>query len=274
MQLQIESTNVCNADCCFCEYGAMSRPKGTMTMPLFRKIVDDAISIPIIDHYTITGLGETLLDRHIVDRIRYIRHKLAGVPIDIYTNGTFLRPEVVDRLIDAGLTTLYISLNAINAEKRKATMKLDDFDVVMEQIRYAIRATEGTGTSVVVKGIVAKDLMECGDQEKFLEMFGGSFDKTKGHAFLHLEGNWAGAIWPMRVVMKEACHRALNQFMVLWDGRVSLCCFDGNGREILGDMNHQSIREVFNSQRATFIREAHYEGRRNEIPICAGCTGI
>ena len=274
MQIQVETTNVCNADCVFCEYGKMSRPKGTMSMEMFRRIVDETATLPLVDHFTITGLGEPLLDRFLLDRIRYIRKVLPEIQLDIYTNGSFLRPAMTDSLIAAGLTTLYVSLNAVSVEKRWEVMKLHDFEEVMGYVRYAIAASHRSGhTQVIVKGIISKDLMENGDQEKFIDTFGGP-SYMGGNAFLHLEGNWAGAVWPMRAVMKQPCSRALNQIMILQDGRVSLCCFDGDGREILGDLNFQTIREVFNGPKATGIRLAHSEGRRNEIALCAGCTGI
>lgn len=274
MQLQIETTNVCQAACVFCEYPTMKRPKGTMEMGLFERIIDEATTLPLIDHITITGLGEPLLDRFLVERVRYIRNSMRAIPIDVYTNGNLLRPALTDALIAAGLTTLYVSLNAVTAEKRREVMKLDDFDQVVDYTHYAIKAAKKSGKMrVIVKGIVSKDLMENGEQDQFLQQWGGPVDRG-GSAFLHLEGNWAGAVWPMRVLMKAPCSRALNQIMVLQDGRVSLCCFDGEGREILGDLNTQTIREVFNGPRAVSIRQAHIEGRRNEIGICAGCTGI
>lgn len=253
----------------------MKRPKGTMRMDLFKRIIDEAAGLPLIDQITITGLGEPLLDRFLVERIRYVRRRMPAIPLDLYTNGNLLRPSMTDSLIDAGLSVLYVSLNAVTAEKRRDVMKLDDFDQVVDYIRYALKASIARSGKmrVVVKGIVSKDLMENGEQDQFLQQWGGPVDRG-GSAFLHLEGNWAGAIWPMRVIMKAPCSRALNQIMVLQDGRVSLCCFDGEGREILGDLNTQTIREVFNGPRATFIRQAHFEGRRNEIGICAGCTGI
>ena len=78
----------------------------------------------------------------------------------------------------------------------------------------------------------------------------------------------------MRVVPTQSCARAFGQIMVLWDGRVSLCCFDGEGDEILGDLKTQTIREVYNAGRALEIRTAHAEGRRGEIPLCRNCTSI
>jgi hypothetical protein len=261
LQLQLETTNVCQADCVFCSYTQMTRPKGTMPMPLFRKIVDDAVAIPLIENITLTGLGETLLDRHLVERIRYIKALRPHLAVDLYTNGNLLKPATTDALIAAGLDGREI-------------MHLDDFDQVLGYLDYALQAIKGTRTRIIVKGVASKDLMEIGEHDAFLDRWGG--DHTKGGAaYLHLEGNWAGAMGQkMRTTPRNACHRAFGQIMVLWDGRVSLCCFDGFGEVILGDLATQTIREVYNGERATGIRVAHHEGRRSELPLCGTCTAI
>lgn len=274
VQLQVETTNVCNADCCFCPYGVMHRAKGTMDLGLFKTIVAQAATLPFITLLTLTGLGETLLDHHLVERIRFARRALpVGVPIELYTNGSYLRPALTDRLIAAGLTRLYVSLNATNREKRREIMQLDDYDQVVEYIQYA--QTAGAGTMrVVVKAIAEKDLMEGGDTDAFQQQWGGAVDQG-GSAFLHLEGNWAGSMGQkMRTRPRSACTRAVGQIMVLWTGEVSLCCFDAEGAVILGDLRTQTIRQVFDGDRARGIRTAHLEGRRHDLPLCRTCTAI
>lgn len=275
LQLQIETCNVCQADCVFCPYSKMQRPKGTMDLGLFKRIVDEAATTPAIEALTLTGLGETLLDRHLLARIQYARRVMpAGVQIDLYTNGNLLRPTLTDALIAAGLDVLYISLNAVSAEKRREVMALDDFDQVVGYTQYAIAATKGTRCRVVVKGIASKDLMEVGEHTQFQDAWGGDWEKG-GAAFLHLEGNWAGSIGQaMRTKPRGACQRALGQIMVLWDGRVSLCCFDAEGAVILGDLNTQTLREIYGGQPALGIREAHVGGRRGELALCGTCTAI
>lgn len=288
IQVQIETTNVCQADCCFCPYSVMQRPKGTMSLALSKKILDEAATIPVVELVTFTGLGETLLDRYLVERVRYARHVLpAGVKIDLYTNGNLLRPHTTDALIEAGLDVLYVSLNATSAEKRQEIMKLNDFDQVVGYTKYAIDAfeqraqAEGLGDvrhrtrrRVLVKGIASKDLMEVGEHEQFQQAWGGDWDKG-GAAYLHLEGNWAGSVGQkMRTQPRAACHRALSQIMILWDGRVSLCCFDAEGAVILGDTNTQTLREIYAGPKALGIREAHVEGRRSELELCRTCTAI
>ena len=277
MHLQIEVVNICDAACCFCPYPTMQRPKGTMGMDLFKKIIDEATTLPLVDHITFTGLGETLLDKFLFERIAYTRKKMPKVMLDIYSNGSQLTKEKVDRLIDEGLSVLYVSLNAINAEKRQQIMyphkpEHKDFDRVCELLDYAIERGKGK-MRTVVKAIVSKDLMELGDSEEFEQRWNGR-TSNGGNAFLHLEGNWAGAVWPMRIKPVSACVRALQQIMVLRDGRVSLCCFDGEGQVILGDLNTQTIKEVFNGPKATGIREAHWNGRRSELELCNVCTAI
>jgi hypothetical protein len=248
----------------------MERKKGTMSMALFKRIIDDAATVEAINHVTITGLGEPFLDRFLPDRIAYVKSKMPRVLLDLYTNGSLLRPELVDRVYDAGLVVLYISLNAASREKRLAIMKLDDFDRVMEGIKYAMSKPNW---KVLVKGLMSKDLIEPGEREWFLDTFKGPYNEG-GNAFLHLEGNWAGAMYNVRLKPNEACSRAFGQIMVLQDGRVSLCCFDAEGAETLGDLNYMTIRDIYNGGRALQIREAHNEGRRQTIPLCANCTGI
>jgi len=272
LQLQIEVTNRCNAACVFCSYPRMERSKGMQSLALTRKILDEAATIPLIDHITFTGLGETLLDKHLEDRVAYARAVLPRAVIDVFTNGSPLTPQRFDQLRDAGLTTLYVSLNAVRASQRHAIMQVDDFDRVVEVTKYAIAHGQGH-CQVVVKGVASKDLLENEDGETFRQTWGG-WTQDGGHAFLHLEGNWAGKLFPMRVQPTQACLRALTQIMVLWDGRVSLCCFDGEGEEILGDLNTQTLRDIYNGGRALEIRRAHAEGHRAHIPLCANCTSI
>lgn len=286
LQLQIETTNTCRYACVFCPHETMQRPQGTMGMPIFKKIIDEAATIPVIEKLTLTGLGETLQDRFLVERIRYARAVLPrGVSIDLYTAGGLLRPALTDQLIAAGLDVLYVSLNAVSAEKRLEIMGVDDYDQVVGYTTYAIEAFDRAATArglpkarttlrVIVKGIASKDLMEVGEHEQFQNQWQGDWDKG-GAAYLHLEGNWAGSVGAkMRTRPRNACSRALSQIMVLWDGRVSLCCFDAEGAVILGDLNHQTLRAIYGGQPALGIREAHIEGRRGDLPLCRTCTAI
>ena len=253
-----------------------ARNKRLMDMPLFMKIIDEAKTIPLINHVTITGLGETLLDRHLDDRLRYVRQTMPpGTLLDIYTNGSQLTLERGLRLAAAGIDVIYVSLNAVNKEKRYQIMKLNDYDKVAANTHLLIDKLKEleSKTKVVVKAVVSKDLIEPDEYAHFMDEWGGPTDKG-GNAYAHQEGNWAGIMYPMRTIPTKACGRALNEIMVLSDGRVSLCCFDSMGDVIFGDLNTQSIREIYNDGLALEYREAHVSGRRPELKLCSTCTII
>ncbi len=56
---------------------------------------------------------------------------------------------------------------------------------------------------------------------------------------------------------------------MLWDGRVSLCCADFDGRVVLGDLRTSSIREVWESDTYRNVRREHLES--GGPTICRAC---
>ncbi len=55
---------------------------------------------------------------------------------------------------------------------------------------------------------------------------------------------------------------------MLWDGRVSLCCADFDGRTILGDLNTSTIKDIWNAEPYRKARrDAPRERRPGHLPI-------
>jgi radical SAM protein with 4Fe4S-binding SPASM domain len=239
----------------------MKRKKGVMGMALYQKIINDAATVPFIDHLTLNGLGEPTLDALLVDRIRYARKFMPAITIDFYTNGSKLSRELCDKLKKAGITCIFISLNAVREKTREEIMGLNDYSHVEEMCNYL----KEIGVKIYVLSTINKDLMEQSDIDKMKEDWGKD-------AMPHLEGNWAGKLYMPRVKQHNCCSRALTQIMVLWDGRVSLCCQDGEGEVIFGNLNDQTIREVYNSPEYLRYREFHHDGKRSELKLCDVCT--
>jgi hypothetical protein len=274
LQLQIENCSFCNARCVFCPYPTMTRAKGIMPMDLFRKIIDEAALIPLIDKVTIAGLGEPLIDNTLIEKLKYIRKKMDIGCLDLYTNGSLLSVKLVKEMIKIPVSMIYVSLNAVTREKRRDIMGLDDYDELVSILDESISVSNGTKLQIIVKALAGKDLLEPEENNIFMERWGGSFNGGGGHSFMHLEGNWAGRTFPMRIKPKNLCARAFEQIMVLWDGRVSLCCFDSDGEVVLGDLKTQSLKEIYAGGEALRYREAHAGNNRSTLKLCKDCTTI
>ena len=265
---------ICNARCVFCPledplyYSKNDAKTGIMSFPLFAKLIDEAKTIPEFNVVVMTGLGETLLDPHLDTRIKYIRAARNDWETSVFTNGFSLSPPRFDRLADAGLQNLIISLNATRSEEHHATMKLGlgAFDKISRFADYAI----GSGRMrVVVNAIVSLDRW-TGEQVKTFK------DRWGDAAHMTWENNWAGA---NRTISEypafkpnETCPRAIDSIYITWNGKVSMCVLDPMAKHGFGDASVKTIREVYNSEEYVRFRTAHNENRADEFVVCRNCT--
>src|SRR5262245_48270181 len=106
-RVQFETFYGCNARCTMCAISKpATRPIGEMTMEMFRSIVDSLT--PYKDHFEkvdLFALGEPLLDRHLFERIAYLKEKgFKGLAIS--TNAHLLYPDKQRQLLESGIDTI------------------------------------------------------------------------------------------------------------------------------------------------------------------------
>jgi MoaA/NifB/PqqE/SkfB family radical SAM enzyme len=260
--IQVEATNLCNARCVFCPRDLMERQQGVMDMGLYRKILDDtaALRIPSV---RLHNYGESLIDRQLVEKIRYA--KSAGIrEVGLISNGSLLTEDLARAIVDAGLDALNISVDAAGKETFERTRVGLKYDRVMENIEglVRVRRERGARRPKLILSFVRQD--NSADERAFIETWSRVADKV--HVTdLH---NWAGTLHA-RSDVRFPCYRPWLTFTVLWDGRVSLCCADFDGKVILGDLRVQTIAEVWNGDRFLAARRAHLDHGGPEI--CHAC---
>ena len=268
IRLQFETTSTCNAACHFCVYPqvASMRRGNLMGMDLFKKIVDEAATIPSIAVYSLQGLGEPLLDPTIVEKIKYIKDKDPNSRIELFTNGVPATYQKLDALQEAGLNCIVFSLNAVNPEQHEKIMGLKGkFYQVCVSIEYAT----SLDWVVRVHGVEDGKDFTLEDSATFKAIW-GDICKPIG------VGNWAGDkdySYP-NLKPNMACHRALGTIYVMYDGRVTMCCFDPTGKTIFGDLNTQTLRQIYSSDKYVKFREDHFNDRADRYEQCAGCSRI
>ncbi len=260
--VQIESTNICNAKCVFCPRDDMERRQGIMDMTLFRKIVDECVELGI-EHVRMHNYGEPFVDRALVEKVRYAKQK--GVPqVGMISNGSLLNETAARGMIDAGLDAINISVDASGKEtfeKTRLGLKYDKVIANVERL-LALREAAGTTRPKLILSFVRQDNSD--DERAFIEHWRKRADK------IHITDlhNWAGTL-NQRSDVHYPCYRPWLTFTTLWDGRVSLCCADFDGRTILGDLRTSTIKEVWNSEAYRGVRRQHLESGGPDI--CRSC---
>jgi hypothetical protein len=260
--VQIEATNICNAKCVFCPRDEMHRKQGIMSFDLFRKIVDECAELGIT-HVRMHNYGEAFVDKQLVEKVRYA--KARGIKeVGAISNGSLLTEPVVRGMIEAGLDAINISVDASGKETFERTRIGLKYDKVIANIERLVRlrAEAGRRRPKLILSFVRQN--NDADEQAFIEHWKQIADKI--HVTdLH---NWAGTLNTESDV-NYPCYRPWLTFTALWDGRVSLCCADFDGRVVLGDLNTSSIQDIWNSEPYRKVRREHLESGGPDI--CRSC---
>jgi hypothetical protein len=260
--VQIESTNLCNAKCVFCPRDEMHRQQGVMDMDLFKKVVDECAALGIT-HVRVHNYGEPFLDRQLVEKVRYAKAK--GIKeVGMISNGSLITEDIARGMVEAGLDAINISVDAAGKEVFEKTRVHLKYDDVIRNIRslHRIRMELGRRHPKLILSFVRQD--NSADEQAFIREWGQLADK------IHITDlhNWAGTLNDHSDV-QFPCYRLWQTFTILWDGRVSLCCADFDGRHILGDLRTSTIARIWNAPAYRAARRQHLESGGPEI--CRSC---
>jgi len=289
-RIQIETFFGCNAKCvmCFVGYpesnGDGVRKKGTMSMQMFNSVIDSML--PYKDHIEkvdLFGLGEPLLDRHLFERIKYLKEK-GFQNIAISTNADLLNVEKQKLLLESGIDTVIFSIDGIKKETHENIRKGVLFERLVDncQNMIAMRDQGNYKTRFVIRFIrQPSNLKEWASFKQFWQSK-ISFEKkdmlivydvnTMGGTFLSKEELISeGRILPE--IEERQCHMVFDRLIILNDGSVPLCCEDTpRATYNFGNVNNQLPIKIFNSPKFNRIRELHQSGEKNKMPICKDCV--
>jgi MoaA/NifB/PqqE/SkfB family radical SAM enzyme len=260
--VQIESTNLCNAKCVFCPRDDMERRQGIMDMALFQKVADECAALGI-GHIRMHNYGEAFMDRQLVEKVRYA--KRLGIPeVGLISNGSLITEAAARGMVEAGLDAINISVDAAGKEVFERTRVGLNYDKVIANIERLIRIRDEAGKRrpKLILSFVRQD--NSTEERTFIDHWKTRADK------IHITDlhNWAGTLNKESDV-NFPCYRPWLTFTVLWDGRVSLCCADFDGREILGDLRGSTIKEIWNSEPYLQARRAHLD--HGGPAVCQSC---
>ena len=253
-KVNFESSTSCQARCTFCPRYDMTRPMGEMSDELFHKIIKDGKEARVY-RYSPFMNGEPFVFPRIWEWLDYMEKE--GVQVGLYTNAEYLD---VDRLIKyKNIWYVSCSINAATAETHKKVMRGPDFNTCVSNTKDLIKRAP-----FYVRASFVRCDENIHEENAFREMFPRRA-KVCGFA------NWIGDrdAKVARKGNKIPCYVLLTQMFILWDGRVVPCCMSYDAQMVIGDVNKQTIREIWNNNK--WMREKHKNHDFN-IPICLKCN--
>lgn len=252
-----ESTNTCDLSCttCFVNRG-MKRKKGFLDINLYKRVLDANKNIASVQLY---NWGEPLLHPNLIEMIKFAKSR--HLVIRIVTNGTKLDTQKAKELLDTDIDYLCISVDGAT-EKTYSKVRNFDYKIIEKNIKNFVRLRNDLkkNTFVEVSMVVFKDTES--DIDAFREKWSKIVDRVQIQPRMtyNATGRENKCFEPWR-----------GNLIVLWDGRVVLCCVDSEGELQVGDVNKNlSLSKILNSDTMTKLRQQHLS--KNYPRLCSICN--
>jgi len=255
--LIIEPTNTCNLRCTFCFVTeGMTRDGGFMGFSLFKKIIDDC---PDLEHLCMHNWGEPLLHKDIFKMIEYAKNKGVNYVV-MNTNGTLLTAKMIDRIVDSKLDIIRFSIDG-SGETFKRVRGVDLFKIE-ENINKLKKIKEARRPELRMGVVFTVEEDTEGDAEDYIS----HWEKTVDHVRLQPKLITS----PRNQTCPEPFGKDYGKLVVLWDGRVIPCCVDYNASLTIGNIQNDTISNLWGNEKMGLLREQHLKG---EFPdACANCN--
>ena len=269
--VKIELTGKCNFACSFCARSQRLRKQDEMDREFYERIVKEMRQAGV-EELGLFYLGESFMCDWLPDAIRYAKD--LGFPyVFLTTNGSLATPTRVEACMQAGLDSLKFSYNYADADQLKdiAKVKGSFFDVITENIHAAHAVREKGGYKC---GLYASYIEYDGEQGNRMletvehirpyldEVYGlplynqAAFmsEQEKARGWNPTQGN-RGRLGALRDPLP--CWAVFTEGHISWDGKLSACCFDHDGRFHMGDLTKEGFMEAWNGELFQALRAAH-----------------
>lgn len=277
--IQLQTSSACNAKCTCCPYHSIQKDLPVRLMPddLYHKIIDEC-SLHGVKKISLYLFNEPLLDKRIVERLKYVKAKNPASQIRVSTNASLLNEKISPEIADV-VDFLYISIQGgiTNKDRYEKTMGLD-YDRVYKNVLNFIEIIKTGNYNLKLNNTAINNVISF-ENERDLEAE-KKFWENKGLKTLNLGGysTWANKVnastnnFSKNIRGCSLKHRPLSHIHILENGDVVLCCRDWNKEIILGNLRHASIFDIWNSQEYRDIIEKVYCGKKAENNfICYRC---
>ncbi|MDR2584213.1 MAG: radical SAM protein [Fibromonadaceae bacterium] len=281
LNIKIEPIHACNFKCIYCTYSTRreeNKRRYPLTMEMFQKFIDGCNFNEKIKSISFSGLGEPLLNK---DTPKFISmSKEIAKETILITNGSLLTKTIINKLIEAQLDTIRISLQGLSAEDYK---KNCDFNIniqnFLEHLEYFYK--NKTNTKIWVK--MPDIILDSEDKkEKYYELFKDKCDylmtmtiqrffKNSKVDYSNMQIDNSKSMYGGKTKSVVVCPQPFYTLCVLADGTIYPCCTFGEYGLSLGNINENTVFEIWNSEKLKKFRLNHLKSTYNNMSMCKNC---
>lgn len=277
--VRFENQFKCNARCTMCVHGhpdlrADYGYEGYLPFETFKRLVDecDEHGCPSVG---VSQTNEPLLDPDIVERLQYVSQKPSIMDIHFNTNASLLTEEMSKKLLDTNITRMNFSIDAVTEETyRKIRIGLN-FNKVLKNIEafLNLRAKMGKELPIVRVSFLLQEKNKH-ELEAFKEYWVDKVDYVSIQRYVPIspfDDERSYAISDSPIEGKQSCSYPFESLFIHGDGLVVPCASHRAKHIAVGNINNDTIYNIWHSQGMKELREAHMSGDLSCTKLCDTC---
>jgi len=242
--IEFNLLGLCNRKCVFCprvDEKTFPNVNRSISLFLYETVMKDLKKIGFDGTILYSAFSEPLLYKGLEELIRMSRKYCPDARIEIVSNGDLATAARLKALFAAGLTTFSISMYDGPHQERhfrglQKEAGLSDKQVILR-----------------VRWLTAK------------EHFGITLSNRAGAIKIDDIG-----IGPLKTPFKAPCYYPFYQILINYDGEVLLCAHDWAKRLVVGNVNKESILDIWDNAVLKRVRTRLIENSR-DFPPCDLC---
>jgi radical SAM protein with 4Fe4S-binding SPASM domain len=269
--LLIEPVSACNLRCIMCfqideTFTKNKNLMGQMDFELFKKIIDEAFEGGT-KAITIASRGEPTLHPKLGEMLEYCNGKFFELKLN--TNATRLNEKLIHKILQSDVTDMVFSIDSYEKKEYESIRVKGVFEDVLSNIKKFKEIKEksypNSNCATRVSGVKFDSNQ---NQEKFKEFW----ERYVEHVVMvEMENRWDTYNNPTEIAGDNPCDYLWERMYVWFDGICNPCDADYKSELSVGNIQKNSLREIWNGEKYSKLRSLHLDSKRSQCHPCDRC---
>lgn len=282
--VMIEPTNICNLRCPLCPTGngTLKREKGYMTLPVFKKIIDQVKDKSFM--VVLWNQGEPFLNDDFLEMVKYASDNKMFTLVSTNANVDFS----AEAIVKSGLDSMIVSLDGATQETYNKYRVNGQLEKVIKNVESLVSAKRKLNSSKPLLRwqflVLKHNEHELEDIKKMAISIGVDnlelksaqvYTKEDVTNFLPKNPKYRrykvqGDDFELKFGIKNRCRRIWTNLVINWNAELSICCFDKDLDFRIGNLEDNSISTLWKNDAFQRVRKQILKDRA-AIEICRNC---
>lgn len=278
MMLVLSFVYPCNALCPHCPYTNSQirkeyRDAPYMSEEIFKRIADESGSHGA--YLRISGGGEPMLHPQGVELLVYA--KKAGCKVGLITNGSLFDEENSRSFLESGIDMIEFSVDACDEKTYSVVRKGLEWDELLKNVKrmLALR-NKMRSTSKIVASCVNQDGVDVDEVERFwVNNIGIDYMIKRKYLTWGVNTTLTSekSADPIAYLNTDEapCPFIFERLNIDSRGNVMVCGYDISANTSMGNVNTESISDIWHGEGFAYYRDKHLSGKGKDVPLCSSC---